>query len=472
MIEESNKEKEEKDHEQALVSPINREVNALSVSNLIEEFNIYNLEGIIFDLSRKHSKRTDDETEFDPLGEPIKIEPHPRYGRPRAGAFKALQAIFFKMTEEGYPFPDKVSFARREFERLRGSEGQGGYQMARSYHDLQQLMTTRIHCNRYNKDTKEWEWGVFQLIDRAKFASPTKSVKRFSRFTLWLDPEIVRSMNRHHYTRFNWFRLRELMDAPIAVILYKRFFQAFASLMDKNGNPTTKFFHKDYEDVCRHWLGGLTPFKYKTHILGKQLGYHIQAIKKTRLGKIEVQKREKGGGFKLVFTPGKGFFEDYQRLYLDPKWRPQLPFNRNRDQAQIQEPLQLVDYFHKQFGKDKEHFLDSEVDCAKQLLEQFSYSEMEELIEVATRHMNRKRIEPYSFKIVTSYVDNWSKKRAEKEARRLAKDEISSCSFCDQNGFIILQDPNDPMRSSAYECPHNIDRITQKELASGLKRVS
>ncbi len=110
------------------------------------------------------------------------------------------------------------------------------------------------------------------------------------------------------------------------------------------------------------------------------------------------------------------------------------------------------------------------MDCAKELLEQLTYSETEELIEVATRHMKRKGIDPYSFKILTSYLDNWNRKRAERGARQLVNDKISSCSFCDQNGFIVLQDPKNSMRSSAYECPHDADRIAEKELTSGLKR--
>ena len=443
-----------------------------AVDNLYEEFNIFYLEGRIFDLSRKHSNCKANLQEYDPAFAPITVEPHTQYGRPGVGAFKALQAIFFKLTEEGWPFPNTVSFTRREFERLRGSEGQGGYQMARSYNDLMQLQTCMIHCTRRNSETDQYEHGIFSVINKLWFSGPTdRTTKNFSKVTITLDQGIVDSMNRNHYARFNWYRMSSLIDKPIAMILYKRFFQYFAHRIDEHGNQTQASFQKDYEDICNEWLGGLKPERYKSKILSNQLGIHIEAVQRTRLCKIEVEKREKGSGFKLVFIPRKGFFEDYQRLYLDPHQRPQLPFNRSKDRIEIQEPIQLVDFFHRQFGREKHRFLDSEVEYAQTLLNRFSYPEVEKLVETASRHLKKKNVDPYSFKIVDSYVENWSAKQTKAATRQLMKNKISSCAFCDMNGFIILQDPINQMRSLAYECPHDAERIAKKEVASGLKRI-
>ncbi len=60
---------------------------------LVEEYNIFNLEGFIFDLSkrpRKEGHLVREELEFEQRlsaheKSPVLIEPHPNYGRPAAG---------------------------------------------------------------------------------------------------------------------------------------------------------------------------------------------------------------------------------------------------------------------------------------------------------------------------------------------------------------------------------------------------
>jgi hypothetical protein len=441
------------------------------LSHLVEEFNIFKLEGLIFDLTRKHDRyRADLQTgDYDASIAPVQIEPHPNYGRPGVGAFKALQAIFFKLTEEGFPYPDTVSFTRREFERLRGSSA-GGYQVSRTYHDLRQLETCEITCSRKDKESGEWQWGTFRIIAKSWWSSPSGTKRDISKFALQLDDNIVRNLNEHYYARFNWYRLRELMSSPIAVILYKRFFQHFAGLMGKDGNPAQKTFEKDYDDVCREWLGGLKPERYKSDILGNQLGRHIEAIHKTRLGRISIEKRKKGGGFKLVFSPRKGFFEDYQNLYENPRWRPQLPFNRVSDKRNIQEPLQLVDYFYRQVGVEKETFRDAEIEYANELLNDLTYAEVEQLIDVAVRHSRQRNFDPYSFTILKNYLKNWKERRDQREQRRAARDRVNSCELCNHDGFLLLVDPNNTMRSVTYECPHDEAKVEHLEVEKGLRR--
>ena len=321
---------------------------------LVEEFNIFNIEGLLFDLRRKHGKSTEGAGKVK-LGEildrPVSIEANPIYGRPAVGAFKALQVIFLKLTEEGWPYSNKISFTKREFERLRGNSW-GSYQARRTYYDIMQLQTCLIHCTRKEKTTNNWEYGIFSIITKSAFTGSGANLENVSRFTIHIDEGIIDSLNAFHLARFNWYRLRQLIDNPIATIMYKRFYQWGASLMDNRSTKQTfDRLEKDYEDACRQWFGGLKPMRYKSDIIKDQLGRHIDLFHETRLGRITVEKRKKGQGFKLVFKPRKGFFDDYQHLYIDPWQKPPLPIRRSADAKNIQEPLQLVEYFHKQLGR-------------------------------------------------------------------------------------------------------------------------
>ena len=78
-------------------------------------------EGLLFDFSRKHADKTADIVEAnDATGRSVRLGFDPRYGRPSILAYRVLQAIFRKLTSEGYPFGDNVSFSRHEILQLAG----------------------------------------------------------------------------------------------------------------------------------------------------------------------------------------------------------------------------------------------------------------------------------------------------------------------------------------------------------------
>ena len=449
----------------------NPHVEHLEPDQLIEEFNIFKLEGFIFCLNPRLAKQT---LKAQTLGElqnhPVTIEPNPTYGRPGIGAFKTLQAIFLKLTEEGYPYPNTVSFSKRELERLRGSKSWGGYQSERTYRDVMQLRTCLIHCARKDKTTGEWLVGNFNILDAALFSGNENGVSTFS---VRLDPLIIQSLNTFHLARFNWYRLRPLIDQPIAAIMYKQFYQWAANLMDdKTGKPRFSRLEKDYETACREWFGGLKPEKYKSRILHNQLGAHIAAIHETRLGRITIEKRSTGTGFKLVFAPRRGFFDDYKRLYLDPVFKPQLPFNRTADEKNIQEPLQLLEYFYKAVDREKHRFDEREVGYARYLLGQHGYADIEDLIDYAAVRLKKsKNLTVISFGIVKSFLDPWTEARAKRLRVREMRTAISGCYLCDDNGYLILRDPQARQRVVSYECPHDASEVELLEERKGMTRI-
>src|SRR5689334_22828817 len=94
---------------------------------LMEEINILRLEGALFCFDPRQAKRRRGPLTLSEARErPVTIHTHPDFGQPSVLAYKVMQAIFLKMTEEGYPYPEVVSFSQRELARLVGRSGIGG----------------------------------------------------------------------------------------------------------------------------------------------------------------------------------------------------------------------------------------------------------------------------------------------------------------------------------------------------------
>src|SRR3954451_10514729 len=110
---------------------------------LVEEINILKLEGSLFCFDPKEAKRRAGKlTLADTRKNPVTIDIHPTYGQPSVLAYKVLQAIFLKMTEEGYPYPNTVSFTQRELARLVGRNSWGGNDGRQIYDAVMQLHRT------------------------------------------------------------------------------------------------------------------------------------------------------------------------------------------------------------------------------------------------------------------------------------------------------------------------------------------
>jgi hypothetical protein len=219
-------------------------------------------------------------------------------------------------------------------------------------------------------------------------------------------------------------RLRTL--DTIGMVFYKRLFFHFSNTYRVNTTRSTFKFEKDYEDICREWLGGLKPEKYKSRI-EKQLGKYMESVQATGLiARYQIVARVGGNGFKLVFYPGEVFYQDYAEFYLKtPKRTAQLPERTAADP----QPLQLVAYFHELLGHSQNSFTDKERSQAAELLKLYSDREARALIEHAVREGRKTKFQMQAFGAVLGYREGWAASR-----------QRTTCAICNGAGMVAITD--------------------------------
>ena len=255
--------------------------------------------------------------------------------------------------------------------RLVGRTSTGGKNSKELVRVLNQFRNTAINCWFYDKHTKTGGNLSFSLANR--FLYTYKGRGSISLVTLWLDPLLIKSINNHYTFCLNFARMENL--EPIGAALYKHLYFHFSNIYSTKRSEDF-VFRKDYEEICRAWLGGLKVASIPLlDILNDQLGKHLGALKKTRLIKsYDVEKNAEGDGFNLVFRPGRGFFEDYEHFYRR-RMQAELPFTLAVDVNQ----QEIVRYFYqKLYGTsdaDELGFSEKETSFAASLLEKHTMSD-------------------------------------------------------------------------------------------------
>jgi DNA-binding XRE family transcriptional regulator len=374
-----------------------REKRLAKPERLFHEINLLHLEGHYFAFDPKAAnvfpdpmKSVEKRLRNPKINEeqPIEIIPHPGYGKPSVFAYKVYQAILKKLSDYGHPVPEGVSFGHRELMRLVGRTSTGGKNSKELVRVFNQFRNTSINCWFYDKQTKTGGNLSFSLANR--FLYTYKGRGSISLVTLWLDPLLIKSINNHYTFCLNFARMENL--EPIGVALYKHLYFHFSNIYStKHSEDFT--FRKDYEEICRAWLGGLKVLRYKAKIKQEQLGKHLEALKQTHLIKsYEIEKNAEGDGFNLVFRPGRGFFEDYERFYRR-RMQAELPFTLAVDEQTIQKPQEIVQYFYKKLyginGVDALGFSEKETSFAASLLERLTMGEAREFIDYGLGEANK-----------------------------------------------------------------------------------
>lgn len=396
-------------------------------ARLFNEINLLRLEGYYFCLDPKEAlRRTKVKYEFfeiirRPKSEiekrPVVIVPNPHYGYPSILAYKVLQAIMRKLSGFSYPLPDTVNFSQRELARLVGRNSFGGGNQEEFYNAIRQLRTTEAAYWFYDKVTGEWSNRNIQILNTDIWSGRARHITRCS---VQLHHSIVESLNNRHAMCLNFARMEEL--APIGVALFKRLFFHFSNLYSlKRRKDFT--YTKNYASVCTTWLGGLKVLPYKSKILQDQLGKHLHALKGTTLiTDFTIEKNAKGEGFNLAFTPGEGFFEDYDRFYVKHLEIDQ-EYHKAEERKTQELPLRLVEKFYQNLYHRGDLsgivILDKEIEFAKTLLETYTPEEISDLILYTIDAATRSKFAIRSFGGMKVYLNTWADEKATR-AKRVA----------------------------------------------------
>lgn len=428
---------------------------------LLEEINILLLEGSLFCFDPREAKRragrlTLKEIRNKAPDEPIIIDIHPSYGQPSVLAYKVLQAIFQKITEEGFcvtadnraVYDDVASFSQRELAGLVG-RAWSGRTSQQLFEAMMQLRRTGVFATLYDKEDGTWTGRDFNVLDDAIFSGRGDTL---SACTVRLSSHVMKSLNKRHVATFNLTRLNGL--EPIALAMYKRIFYHFANLYQPKMRRSELKFTKDYADVCREWLGGLKQRQHKSVIVRDQLGPHLDALKERRLiQRWTLTKNAKGDGFNLTFLPGQAFFYDYQLYYVDSQ-QPRMRFQAIADDRVIRKPLELVREFHHLLGRtDRVKFEDHETRYASELLDRFSEVEIRDLVRYAVAAFPKTNFDALHFGAIKGYVAAWQADNERAEHRRLIQERVKACPYCNPLGILELRERS-THRHFAVECPH------------------
>ncbi len=393
--------------------------NALDKPNqLLEELNFVKIEGRYFCFDHRGLQNRKGIFEYRDGTRGLVVELNDRFGHPGPLAYKIVQSVFRKITEEGFPFPETVSFSKRELGRWIGRDIFGGRDSKDIYKAIRQLEDTRISLVLYggNGNVVGNPLNFRFFIDTA-FIGDGKSIDamHISATKLTVHPIIVESMRQNHFVVFNWDRLS--LFEPLSAALYKRLYLHFSNLYENQYDRTSLRFEKDYEQMCGEWLGGLVVQKYKSRIK-QQLDPHLKTlVEHGLLRSAVVENRADGNGFKVSFRPGKNFFVDYEHFYRRGKVRV-LQFQHSSDKFHIQKPLELVAYFYKKLKGvdvlDTNIFSGKDTDFLRALDAQFGEDGVRDLIDYAVAEAPKTQFVMQTVHAIKQYIPAW---QAEKEKR-------------------------------------------------------
>jgi hypothetical protein len=445
---------------------------------LLEEINILKLEGSIFCFDPREAKRRTGKLEFDDIrkGAPdkkVQLLIDPAYGQPSVLAYKVLQAIFYKIGEEGVTFTedgralyaDRVAFTQRELARLAGRKGWGRATSIQLNDAVMQLQRTSVIASFFDKQSGRWGYGTMVIVPDALFSCRGDSI---SECLITLSPRIVDSLNRRHIATFNLIRLNGL--SPIGLALYKQVFYNFSLLHDGKRAPSTIRFKKDYEAICNEWLGRLKVLKHRAHIVKDQLGRHFDDLQVRRLvRKWEIEKNKEGTGFNITFWPGEAFFHDYE-LYYRERQRPRLKHLPSPELQAVQKPLELVARFHQALGHKRTIFQDSETGYARELAERHSEHDVHDLIDYGLRKAADKGIKLAVFGGLKMFYEDWCTDHARRAQREGEKARISACPYCLESGMLELREQHSH-HHFVHACPHEPQAVEELVAKLGAERL-
>src|SRR4051812_5576397 len=421
------------------------------LARFIEEINILELEGYYFCPNKTEAgQRKAGAIDLSAMTErPLTIVLS-GYGQPTERAYKVLQAVFFKLTQQRYSTDGWVVMSFSELLALLGNS-KGGRQIDEIYRAIKQLKNTEVNTSIIYKEKrgdtweKKWRAMSFNIIDKLAFEGGERG--RFSRIALKVDDLVLRNFQNRHVSYFNWERLQGL--DMVGMMLYKRFFRHWANIYqpgkahDKLLAQDKLVFDKDYSPICTTWLG-LKPFTQESRIRDQLRS--MNDLRARRLLRDWQLTRGKEGQWKVLAYPGAGFFADYESMYVrkQPTAAPA---------ADTLEPLVYLHDFHKALGHEQDAFAPKEVAYARDLLARYGEAGVHDFMQFGLGEARKTNFDMQWFGALSLYESKWQatyQKKAKAQERQAA---IASCPACNEVGMLEFED------GMVGQCPHQLQRI-------------
>ena len=432
--------------------------DADDVDRLLQEINLFNLERFLFSTDRKRPTAPFSLLEFtDRDGRVYRIRVG-EFGQPGEKAYRIMQAALFQLVQSGRhcegdvcQFKGRMIFSKRQLARLSGLSW-GGADDGDFHRSIMSLHTTRVEMEWYDKASNETKRQSFHPFSFAFFATAGKATERrtiekhFERCVLDVHELIVDGYNLGYFRAFNLSRLQSLSCK--AQMLYKRLFLAFGYLHQKGVKHPR--FEKDYAVIATDWLNQ-RPRRYLSDII-RHIGSDLQELEEVGLLKTQAIEKAKGGGYKLVCTPGPAFYADYP-LFLETA-AASLPM-RAPDLTE-EEPFELLAYFHTHCGRTHGQFRPKELSHAEDLLKRFPLEDLKDLVDFALAE-NSLKAPPQVFGFVAGYLGQWLQVREQRMLRRGWKAKTAACTLCNAAGYLEYV-TSDAQRFT-QACPHDRAKV-------------
>lgn len=347
----------------------------------------------------------------------ISVRFDPEYAQPGPFAHKATLAIIRKQSLYGRPIRKEISFSQRELIRLSGRSSWSGRSSEELALALKQIRYTHVLAHfKQNDRFVERDFSIFNEVIIERRASPTDPIVAC---TVVLADPIVQSLNDNHFTCLNHGVLEQL--GTIGQALFIRLFFHFSTHYDGH-HESRVTFKKRYDDICGEWLGGLSVLKFRSKILGEQLGRHLdQLVSVGFLASYTLAPAANGDGFVFTFRPGKTFFVDYQQFYVR-RSRGHARFEFNEDQQTVGEPHRVAVLFaEKRSGRKPDgipYVSSKDVETAKDLLGRISLSEIPNFLDHALAEASRTNFNIQTLGGVKQYLNDYLQARQHRAAAK------------------------------------------------------
>lgn len=179
---------------------------------------------------------------------------------------------------------------------------------------------------------------------------------------------------------------------------------------------------------------------------------------------MEIVRRTKGDGFKIVFRPGKGFFRDYEYFYLRKSTRI-LQFERAADEVQVQKPLAITRYFFEQrlggANLGDLRFTEGDIQFARELIERFGYDECRPFIDYALAAAKGTKFEMKTLRGTQQYLVTWEANKEQREKARAKEQERAT-----ESRNKALKDTYTPWRAATPSATSNPFHRTRAQLSA------